>query len=154
MPAASELIVQRDRAILDLDVVERESRRRSRWPRGEGAVHQVLHVIVAVARTREQYARPSQLDGIEHRRALPERSSRDVRDKLVDGEQRSLRRLVGDRKIADNETQPGEVEPNRFHGRLASERFCEPRFELRPRNLRDRDPNGKYEEGNRAGGVG
>jgi hypothetical protein len=51
-----------------------------------------------------------------------------------------LRRLVGDLKIADNETQPGEVEPNRFHGRLATERCREPRFELRARNLRNRDP--------------
>ena len=153
VPAVGEAIVQSDRAVLDLDVVERELRWRPRWPRGQREVHQVLNVDAAVARAREQHARPRQLDGIEHRRALPERSDRNVRDELVEGEQRTLRRLVGDHEIAHDEAQPVEIERDRFHGGRATERLGQPRLELRARNRRNRDPDGQHEERDRTGGV-
>ena len=153
VPAVGEAIVQSDSAVLDLDVVERELRRRPRWPRGQRAVHQVLHVVAPVAPAREQHAWPRQLDGVEHRRAVPERRGRDVRDELVEGEQRTLRRLVGDHEIAHDEAQCVEIERDRFHGGRTTERLGQPRLELRARNRRNRDPDGQHEERDRTGGV-
>jgi hypothetical protein len=93
--APMQAVVERNGAAVDLDVVERELRRR-RVRRLEECVDQVLDVVRAVRVAHVRDGGAGQAQRVEHRRKPPQRRRRNVDVERVEMEQRLVRLRDGE----------------------------------------------------------
>ena len=152
--ALAHAVVERDGAVLDLDVVEGE-RRRGVVGRLEPPVDQVLDVVGAVRVAAEGERRAGETHGVEHRRAPPERGRGELDVERVEVEERPIGGAMGQREIGERSAQRERIEFDLAERRLAAGCFRGVRLELRlddPRNdeeAQDRDDDDKRNERDR-----
>jgi hypothetical protein len=118
-------IVERHRTVVDLDVVDREVRRRP-FRLLPDALDQIVDVVAAIGVAHEVDLRTRQPDRVEHRRALPERLERKIDVERFEPEQRPLRLAIGHCQVEEPRTQRERIEfqpaQRRLSGRAPARR--------------------------------
>ncbi len=95
--ALVRLVVERNRAVVDFDVVDREQGRGSL--RLGRLFDQIVDAVRAVGVARQVDLRAHEVHGIQHGRAVPQRGERDVEVERREANERPSRIAIGQRKI-------------------------------------------------------